>query len=164
MTHNGSTMSMTPLRELPPDLQDRYGYRRTPRTAIALLLVAVLGLLAFGSWTALRLGNPPVTSKLLAWNAAAASHTDITYEVRQPVDVAVECVLRVQNQLHHDVGYAVVSVPSGTKYVQNTYSVATTEKGYAAELLGCSSTGLGNLAVADFPPGTSNPPQPWRPS
>lgn len=156
-------MSTTPLRELPPRLQDRYGYRRTPRWLIAIGVVAVIGLVGFGSWTALRIGNPPVQSKLLAWDADATDFTTITYEVRRPVDVSVQCVLRVQDQLHQDLGYAVVDIPAGTTYVQNTYSVATRAKGYAAELLGCSSDGIENIAVADFPPGTSNPPQPWRP-
>lgn len=163
MPDNGVVMSTIRLRDQPTHLQDRYGFRKTPRAVLVVACLAIAGILAFGGWTALRLGNPAVQSKLLTWNARAPEHTDITFEIRRPAELDAECVLRVQDQTHHDVGYATVSVPAGTSYVQETYSVATRAPGYAAELLGCYAAGNVTARPPDFPPGTSNPPQPWRP-
>lgn len=162
MKDNGSAMPTTKLRDQPPYLRDRYGYRRTPKLVWVLAAVVAAVVVVFGTWTALRLANPPVTFKLLIWNAST-DHTDITFEVRRSSEQEVECALRIQNVDHHDVGYAKVVVPAGTAYEQQTYSVATSEPAYAAEVLGCAPVGSLLVAQPDFPPGESNPPQPWRP-
>ena len=156
-------MSVTKLRDLPPRLQDRYGYRRTPRIAIVAAVLATCAIVGFGAWTGYRLSDPEVRWKLLAWNAAGPDHTDITFEIRRASDQPIECALRVQDQYHEDLGYAIVSIPGGTPYAQQTYSVATRGSGFVADVLGCSAPGKLTVPLADFPPGTSNPPQPWRP-
>lgn len=156
-------MSTTRIKNLPPRLQDRYGYRRTPIVAIAIgALVAVL-IAGFGGWTAYRVANPEVRWKLLAWEAVAPDHTSITFEVNKGAAASVECILRVQDKLHQDLGYAIVVIPPGSEYSQTTYEVATRQLGFAAEVLSCATPGNLHAQTPQFPPGTSNPPQPWRP-
>lgn len=157
-------MSTTRVKDLPPRLQDRYGYRRTPITAIAVgVLLAVL-LAGFGGWTALRLANPEVRSKLLAWEAVAPDHTSMTFEVNKAATAEVECILRVQDKMRQDLGYAIVSISPGTEYSQITYEVGTRALGFTAEVLSCATPGNLHAPTPQFPPGTTNPPQPWSPS
>ncbi len=164
MTDNGVTMSATRIKDLSPRLQDRYGYRRTPIAVIAVgVLLAVL-LAGFGGWTALRLGNPEVRWRLLAWEAIAPDHTSMTFEVTKDARVEVECILRIQNKVRQDLGYAMVTIPAGTEYSQLTYEVATRELGFVAEVLKCATPENLHAPPPQFPPGTTNPPQPWRPS
>ncbi len=152
------------LGDLPPRLQDRYGYRRTPRVAIALLAVACLVLAVFGGWTANRFANPEVRWKLLAWNAVDAQHSTVSFEVRRDGSVPVDCTLRAQNKYRQDVGYANVTIPPGPEYVSESYPLATRELAYTVQVLGCDSPGNLYVPPEQFPPGTSNPPQPWSPS
>ena len=158
------SMSTTRVKDLPPRLQDRYGYRRPPFIAIAICALLALLIAGFGGWTAYRIANPEVRWKLLAWDAAAPDHTSMTFEVHKGASASVECVLRVQNKLHQDVGYAIVVIQPGTEYSQTTYEVATRELGFAAEVLNCATPGNLHAPTPQFPPGTSNPPQPWRPA
>ena len=157
-------MSTTKLRDLPPYLQDRYGYRRTPRFVIGLTLVLAIVVVSLGSYGAYKVANPAVRSKLLVWSAREPTHVDVTFEVRRSASQPVDCALRVQDDKRQDVGYAVVNFPAGTPYVQETYSVATRKQGAAAEVLGCAPTGQLRVSQPDFPPGTVNPPQPWSPA
>lgn len=154
----------TPLRELSPELQDRYGYRPTSRVLLVLGVTACVLIAGFGAMVAYRLGNPEVYYKMLAWKAVDANHTSVTFEVRRDPSVTVQCALRVQNRDHHDLGFAIATVPPGTEYSQTTYQVATTQLGYAAEVLSCAPAGqLGDIEL-QFPPAAPNPPQPWSPN
>ncbi len=165
----GPTESTGPTRpiklgELSPRLQDRYGYRRTPRWAIAALAIVCLALAIFGGWTANRVANPEVRWKLLAWNAVDASHSTVSFEVRRSGETTVECAVRAQDKFRQDVGYATLTIPPGPEYVQETYPLATRSLAFTVEVLGCDTPGSLYVAPEQFPPGTSNPPQPWRPS
>lgn len=157
-------MSTTKIADLPPRLQDRYGGKRSGKTLVVLgfvLAAAVIGLGMLTQWT---LARSDVYYKLLVWSAPAPTHANITYEIHRKPENPVTCVFRAQNKLHHDVGYATVVVQPGKDYVQQTYSIATTEKAYVAEILGCSETGTPNVQPPEFPPGKTNPPQPWSPA
>lgn len=157
-------MSSIQVSDLPPHLQDRYGGKssRKPVLAIGILVaVVVIGLGVLTQWT---LARTEVYSKLLAWSAPTADYVNITFEIRRDARKPVECVVRAQNKLHHDVGYATVVVPPGNDYVQMTYPLATTGKAYVGELLGCSDDGPPLVQPPDFPPTDPNPPQPWSPN
>jgi hypothetical protein len=162
----GSMSSTKPLKlsDLPPRLQDRYGYRRTPRWAIALVAVVCLALAVFGGWTANRVANPDVRWKLLAWQAVDADHSTVSFEVRRPGAATVECAVRAQDRYRQDVGYATITIPPGPEYLQETYPLATRSLAFTVEVLGCDTPGNLYVAPEQFPPGTSNPTQPWRPS
>lgn len=157
-------MSATRISDLPPHLQDRYGGSRSGKPLLAagaLLAAAIIGLGVLTQWT---LARSEVYSKLLAWSAPSDQYVNITFEIRRNAKATVQCVVRAQNKLHHDVGYATVVIPPGNDYVQQTYPLATTEKAYVGELLGCSDNGPPAVAPPDFPPNAPNPPQPWSPN
>lgn len=154
---------MVNVRQLPPDLQDRYGVRRTPWWGWALITMLVVGFVVSSAWLAWTLANPPVRSKLLTWSAPAPDRTVVTWEVRRNGSQEVTCVIRVADNNRHDVGYAVVTLPPGDEYVQPTYDVRTRAGGRVVELLGCKAGGTPAVPAPEFPPGTENPAQPWTP-
>ena len=98
-------MSATRMKDLPPRLQDRYGYRRTPIVAIVIAAVLALLIAGLGGWMAYRVANPEVRYRLLAWDAVSPDHTSITFEVNKGASASVDCVLRVQNKAHQDLGF-----------------------------------------------------------
>jgi len=154
----------TKISDLSPRLQDRYGYRRTPRTTIALFALICLALAVFGGWTANRFANPEVRWKILAWKAVDATHSTVSFEIRRAATSTVECVVRAQDKYRQDVGYATLSIPPGPEYLQETYPIATRALAFTVEVLACETPGNLYVAPEQFPPGTTNPPQPWRPS
>ncbi len=158
-------MSTIRLRDLPPDLQDRYGYRRTPPLVIAIVAVVGLVFAVLAGLLAMRLATPDVRYKLLTWQDIADDHTNVTFEVNRSDKDSTQCALRVQDRSYQDVGYAIVIIPAGISYSKQTYSVATRAKGWSADVIGCAANGPPvNAPLPAFPPGTLNPPQPWRPS
>lgn len=159
-----SATKPTKISDLSPRLRDRYGYRRTPRTAIAIVALMCLGLAVFGGWTANRFANPDIRWKLLAWNAVDADHSTVSFEIRRVATSTVECTLRAQDKFRQDVGYANISIPPGPEYLQETYPLATRSLAFTVEVLGCDTPGNLFVPPEQFPPGTTNPPQPWRPS
>ena len=86
-------MSATRMKDLPPRLQDRYGYRRTPIVAIVIAAVLALLIAGLGGWMAYRVANPEVRYRLLAWDAVSPDHTSITFEVNKGASASVDCVL-----------------------------------------------------------------------
>lgn len=157
-------MSNHQISELPSRVVDRYGGSGSRRTGLILGALAAILVIGLGLLTQWTLARSDVYSKLLAWSAPADSHVNITFEIRRDPQHTVECVVRAQNKLHHDVGYATVVIPPGKDYVQMTYPLATTEKAYAGELLGCSENGSPTVQPPDFPPNAPNPQQPWSPN
>ncbi len=154
---------MVDLKSLPPDLQERYGYRKRSKVGLAVTaLIAVIVTVGLG-WFGWRVANPPVRWKLLTWSAPAPDHTRVTWEVRRRAGDSVTCVIRVQDALMHDVGYATVTLPPGDAYVQPTYNIGTRTAGRAVELLACAANAVPRVGGPEFPPGTVNPPQPWTP-
>lgn len=154
-----------PVRHLTPELQDRYGIRPTPwwlYTGIGVVVVAFVGALA---WVTYQLGSDDVQSELLAWRVVSNEHVDVTFDVRRSADSDVYCVIRAQDQTRADVGYAVVSMPRGTTYVQQTYPLRTLAPAYVVELLACSSGAPPERVLPpQFPPGVLPPEQPWTPA
>lgn len=154
---------MVELKSLTPDLQERYGYRRRSKLSLAIAAVMALIVAVGLGWFAWRVANPPVFWKLLTWSAPAADHTRVTWEVRRKAEDSVTCVIRVQDAVMHDVGYATVTLPPGDAYVQPSYDIRTRAAGRAVDLLGCAANAMPRVGEPEFPPGTSNPPQPWTP-
>lgn len=151
----------TQLRDLPPHLQDRYGYRPISRIVIAIGLACAVVAIAFGVYVAYHIGSPTVYYKLLTWSPVSPDHTSITFEIQRDASITTECELRVQNRDHVNVGYAIAVIPDGSTYDQVTYQVATNELGYAAEVLACAPAGELSSTLPSFPPDHPNPPQPW---
>lgn len=157
-------MSTNQVSKLPPRLQDRYGGSRSGKGILIAGIVLAVFIIGMGVLTQWTLAKSDVYSKLLAWSAPSDEYVNITFEIRRNSKNTVQCVVRAQNKLHHDVGYATVVIPPGNDYVQTTYRLATTEKAYAGELLGCSENGPPAVQYPDFPPTAPNPSQPWSPN
>ena len=157
------SISITGIKDLPPRLRDRYGYRPTPWPVFVLAAAVCIAVATLGGLIAYRDANPDVVYKLLAYNTVDKSHTSVTFEVRRDGSQTVDCVLRAQDIQHQDVGYAIVTVPPGDDYVQQTYQLATRERAFTADVLACALPDDLHTDQPAFPPGTSNPPQPWRP-
>jgi len=158
-------MSTLKLADAPPHLQERYGYRKVAKSTIAVGVLLLLVVVALGIWIGSIVANPDVRWTLLGYSDKDAAHTTVTYEVTRDADTAVQCALRVQDARKSDVGYAIVTIPAGTATFQQTYPVATTARGASGQILGCAQVGK-QLPVPppDFPPGMTNPSQPWSPS
>lgn len=153
---------MIDVRNLPPDLQQRYGVGKRSTWSILVIALIVLAFVIASAATAWQLANPPVRSKLLTWTANP-EYTSVTWEVRKPAEAEVVCVVRVADANRHDVGYATVTIPPGATYEQPTYNVRTRSPGRVVELLGCAAGATPAVPAPEFPPGTENPPQPWTP-
>ena len=152
------------VKDLPPHLRARYGVGRRPWGAyllIALTVVAFTGALAFVAYNVLA---PNIQPKLLAWRVVGPDHVAITFEVRRSEAADVYCVLRAQDESRADVGYAIVALPRGTTYVQQTYDLRTLSPAYVVDLLGCEAGGPPpRVPPPQFPPGVVAPQQPWTP-
>ena len=152
------------IMDLPPHLKARYGVGRRPWGAyIATGLVAVAFVAALG-FVIYNVLAPNIQPKLLAWRVVAPDHVAITFEVRRSESADVYCVLRAQDESRADVGYAVVSLPRGTTYVQQVYDLRTLSPAFVVDLLGCQAgEPPQRVPPPQFPPGVVPPQQPWTP-
>ncbi len=151
--------------ELPPHLRARYGLDRSNRGPILLAVLLVAAFVTVLGWAALRVADPAVTSKVLAWSILADDHVRVTFEVRRSADQPVTCVVRAQDETRLDVGYATVTLPSGTTYVQPTYQLRTNARATIVEVLGCApGDAPDRVPPPQFPPGVAAPEQPWTPA
>lgn len=150
--------------QLPPDLRARYGLDRGVRWGLVGAVILVVAFIAIAAFVARGLFAERVEGRLLAWNVVGPDHVSVTFEVRRSTGADSYCVLRAQDSRHVDVGYAVVTLPSGTDYVQQTYQLHTLAPAYVVEILGCSaSTPPDRVTPPQFPPGVVPPVQPWTP-
>jgi hypothetical protein len=151
-------------RSLPPDLQARYGIGRRSLVPIIGGVIAITAFIAALAFVTFNLVSPKVTFTLLAWNDVSADRVDITFEVRRSAEWDVYCVLRAQDESRTDVGYAIVPLPRGTSYVQETYALRTIAPAYVVEVLACEAGGPPERVIPpQFPPGVVPPDQPWTP-
>jgi hypothetical protein len=151
-------------RSLPPDLQARYGIGRRSLVPIIGGVIGITAFIAALAFVTFNLVSPKVTFTLLAWNDVSADRVDITFEVRRSAEWDVYCVLRAQDESRTDVGYAIVPLPRGTSYVQETYALRTIAPAYVVEVLACEAGGPPERVIPpQFPPGVVPPDQPWTP-
>ena len=145
--------------DLSPAMKERYGVRPRSRGRLLAtgLIVGVLVCLVFlVGW---RLANPPVQARLITYHSASATQTDVTWEVSRSADAVVYCVLRGRDAQRRDVGYATVTVPAGSDYLQPTYSLTTLSKPAVVEVLGCDASAPLNVDGPAFGPGVFRPTQ-----
>ena len=148
-------------RDLPPDLQARYGVGRRGIVVVGGV-IAITAFVAALAFVTVNLISPKVTFTLLAWDDLSADRVDITFEVRRSAEWDVYCVLRAQDESRTDVGYATVPIPRGSTYVQQTYSLRTIAPAYVVEVLACEAGAPPERVVPpQFPPGVVPPDQPW---
>lgn len=151
---------MSEPNSLSPAMQARYGLapQRGRKLAwVGVILVVVAAVL--GAWQ-YRATHHITSFRLLAFDVVSQHRVNVTFEVAQPKDVQIYCVVRAQNELRQDVGYATVAVPRGQLEVQYTYPLNTESLAVVAEVLQCSESLAMRVPPANFPPGVKIPSQP----
>lgn len=153
-------MNMSNPKNLPPNLQLRYGVGRS-RLAPVLIGVLIAGSVAGGTaFASFKQQNPSVSSQLLTFDIVSDSLVNVTWEVKRGAGSTTYCVIRAQDERRTDVGYATVTVAAGDPYQQVSYPLATNGQAVLAELLGCSASQAMRVPPANFPPGVKIPQQP----
>lgn len=149
----------TSATDLTPELRARYGLAPVARWKVVVGALVGAALLAAGGYFGWRVANPAVTTQVLAYQVLSAQEVTVTFTLSRPAGRTVGCVVRAQDESHHDVGYATVTVPPGSADLIVTYPLATRASATIAEVLGCGLDTAPPVQGPQFPPGTANPPQ-----
>jgi len=140
-------------------MKQRYGIRPRSRALMVVTAAVVAVLIGLVVWAGWQLANPPVQARLIGYRVISDTSTEITWEVRRSAEATVYCVVHAQDSRRRDVGYATVTVPAGTDYVQPTYRLTTLRRPVAAEILGCGTDPNPIVEAPKFGPGVLPPPQ-----
>jgi hypothetical protein len=132
---------MVAVQQRPP--QGRYGRSADDRADRRLkVLGAVLGaaFLGFVAWSGVAyVSGQDVTGTLITYEVVSDHEVQAHVEVRKDADVRGVCTLRALNRDHDEVGRKDARVGAGADRVDTVVTVRTTQRAYAAELVGCSS-------------------------
>jgi hypothetical protein len=146
-------------------MQERYGlnqknYLRTAAIALVTVIFAVgIGIVTFS------VSQKNIQFKLLTWSVVSPERADLLFEVQRIGSEALDCVVRAQDSKRIDVGYSVISIPSGGDKEQVGYSLRTLAPAFVVEVLTCVNSGEPTRVPGpQFPPGIAPPPQPWTPT
>ncbi len=152
-----------PVRDLSPDMRERYGIRPTPWWFYAGVGAVIAAFIAATGWVGYQLSaGAGLQYEVLSWQVVAPDRTDITFEVTRADNADVYCVIRAQDETRADVGYAVAVLPRGTTYVQETYSLRTLAPAFVIEVLACEvGAPPQRVLPPQFPQGVVPPDQPW---
>lgn len=145
--------------ELPEHIKARYGVRSSPSSlrTIAVVVTALVAAAIVYALAQSRSGN--VASQLLSFNVTSSTSVDVTWEMSRPADTPTYCAIRAQDDARTDVGYAIVTIPSGESHIGFTYTLTTESQAVVAEVLGCGPTPDLRVPQAQFPPGVQPPAQ-----
>jgi hypothetical protein len=120
----------------------RYGHRRDPGRsrrrwlpALALVLL-VLAALAIGARLYGQYGNPPYRAQLTGMEQITDSSVTVAFTVRKRDGGPARCQVQAKDHSGAEVGYAEVPV-GGTGTVQVRYTLRTSARPYAVDVLGC---------------------------
>lgn len=125
-------------------MPQRYGRSsRTGRVALAVVLVAVVGLAAGWLFDAARRGaNPDVDAGVSAFEVVSERRTDLTVEVRRAVETAVTCAVYAQAADKQVVGERTVELPSRPAGTDRfTVSISTERRAVSATVGSCAASG-----------------------
>jgi hypothetical protein len=132
---------MVAVQHTPP--QGRYGRSSDERADRRLKTVgAVLGVLLLGflGWVGVSyVSAQDVTGTLIKYKVVSDHEVQAHLEVRKDSGVRGVCTLRALDRGHGEVGRKDARLKAGTEQVDTVVSIRTTERAYAAELVGCSS-------------------------
>jgi hypothetical protein len=159
-------MVSSPFRkdQLSPEMQERYGFnqRNHLRTAV-IALVTVIFAVGVGFAT-FSMSQKSIQFKLLTWSVVSPERTDLQFEVRRIGSDSLDGVVRAQDSKRVDVGYSVITIPSGNDLEEVNYSLRTLAPAFVVEVLTCVKSGEPTRVPGpQFPAGISPPPQPWMP-
>ena len=144
-------------------MADRYGFNQKKPLQTVIVAVVVLVFVAALGFVTFSMSQKSIQFQLLTWSVISPERTDLRFEVRRIGNEALDCVFRAQDSKRIDVGYSVVTVPSGSDYEQVDYSLRTLAPSFAVEVLTCVPTGEATRVPGpQFPAGVAPPPQPWE--
>jgi hypothetical protein len=132
---------------------------RTAAIAIVTVIFAVgVGIATFS------MSQKTIQFKLLTWSVVSPERADLIFEVRRIGSDALDCVVRAQDSKRIDVGYSVITIPSGNDLEEVNYSLRTLAPAFVVEVLTCVQSGEPTRVPGpQFPAGVAPPPQPWTP-
>ncbi len=145
----------------PTHIQERYPKKGKPWFLffIGFIFVSIIG--AFVLVGINRVINPPLYEKLLAWEVKDKNNVEVIFEIRRNENLDVWCLIRAQNKLMTDVGYAILEIPQdGKNYKQINYNLKTYEEAFAVEVINCDDQKDSTLfTIPQFIPGVEIPQQ-----
>jgi hypothetical protein len=145
-------------------MQERYGFNQKShlRTAV-IAIVTVIFAIGVGFAT-FSMSQKSIQYKLLTWNVVSPERVDLVFEVRRIGSDPLDCVVRAQDSQRIDVGYYVITVPSGNDLEEVNLSLRTLSPAFVVEVLTCVKSGdPTRVPGPQFPAGVAPPPQPWTP-
>lgn len=143
-------------------MQQRYGFNHKNHLRTAVIALATLVFVSAVGFVTFSMSEKSIQFKLLTWGVENPERVDLRFEVRRIGNESVDCVIRAQDSTHIDVGYSLITIPSGEDYVQEDYSLRTLAPAYAVEVLTCVKSGeQTRVPGPQFPAGIAPPPQPW---
>lgn len=144
------------MPEIPLHLHERYGVRppspwRYLWAALAVAAVAFVAVYFVTRFYATRNAE----ASIIEWSPISATEITLRFDVNEG-RAERWCAVRAQSFDQFDVGFAVVPVTAAAQQV--TYTMATLERPFAVDVVGCDIDPL-QLRGPQFPPGVLPPVQ-----
>lgn len=146
-------------------MQERYGFNQKNHLRTAAIAIATVTFSLGIGFVTFSMSQKSIQFKLLTWSVISPERADLRFEVQRIGTDALDCVVRAQDSKRIDVGYSVISIPSGDDYEQLDYSLRTLAPAFVVEVLTCVESGdPTRVPGPQFPAGIAPPRQPWTPS
>jgi hypothetical protein len=145
-------------------MQERYGFNRKNHVRTAAIAVVTVIFAVGVGFATFSMSQKSIQFKLLTWSVVSPDRADLQFEVRRIGSDALDCVVRAQDSKRVDVGYSIVTIPSGNDLEEVSYSLRTLAPAFVVEVLTCVKSGdPTRVPGPQFPAGIAPPPQPWAP-
>ena len=163
--YSGRVSSPFRKDQLSPEMQERYGFNQSNHLRTAVIAVVTV-IFAIGvGFATFSMSQKSIQFKLLTWSVVSPERANLVFEVRRIGSDALDCVVRAQDSKRIDVGYSVITIPSGNDLEEVNYSLRTLAPAFVVEVLTCVQSGdPTRVPGPQFPAGVAPPPQPWTPS
>lgn len=145
-------------------MQERYGLNQKNHLRTAVIAIVTVIFAVGVGFATFSMSQKSIQFKLLTWSVVSPERADLQFEVRRIGSDALDCVVRAQDSKRVDVGYSVVTIPSGNDLEEVNYSLRTLAPAFVVEVLTCVKSGEPTRVPGpQFPAGIAPPPQPWTP-
>lgn len=134
---------MSAVRQELPD--GRYGGRSADERAdrklkivgsvLGVVLLGVVGWIGYG-----YVSGQEISAEAIKSSVVSDREVQVHLEIRKDKDASGTCTLRAIAEDGAEVGRRDVAVPAGEKRIDEVYSVRTTSRATASELVSCTGT------------------------